>query len=151
MTAFAVDHAPISPAVGYRIDYQGRSVVVSGDTVAVDSLFTAASKADLLFHDALSPSIMRIFIDGAKNTGRTRLAAIFGDVTNYHADITTLENLSEAAGIKQLVLYHLVPVPGNRLVENMFKRDLASDTLLASDLMTFDLPIRSNDIVVSEL
>ena len=151
VTAFAVDHAPISPAVGYRIDYQGRSVVVSGDTVAVDSLFTAASKADLLFHDALSPSIMRIFIDGAKNTGRTRLAAIFGDVTNYHADITTLENLSEAAGIKQLVLYHLVPVPGNRLVENMFKRDLASDTLLASDLMTFDLPIRSNDIVVSEL
>lgn len=151
VTAFAVDHMPISPAVGYRIDYQGRSVVVSGDTVAVDSLFTAAKNADVLFHDALSPAIMRIFIEGAQNAGRTRLATIFEDVTDYHADITKLEALSEAASIKQLVLYHLVPVPGNRLIENMFKRDLAADTLLANDLMTFDLPTGSNDIVVSEL
>jgi ribonuclease Z len=151
VTAFAVDHTPISPAVGYRIDYRGRSVVISGDTIAVDSLFSAANNADLLFHDALSPSIMRIFIDVAKNAGRPRLAAIFGDVTDYHADMTKLEAMSEAAGIDQLVLYHMVPVPGNRLIENMFERDIGSNTLLAKDLMTFDLPTGSSDIVVSEL
>jgi len=33
VTAFAVSHLPITPAVGYRFDYLGRSVVVSGDTV----------------------------------------------------------------------------------------------------------------------
>src|SRR6266404_94098 len=32
ITAFPVDHRPIVPAYGYRFDYRGRSVVVSGDT-----------------------------------------------------------------------------------------------------------------------
>jgi ribonuclease Z len=34
VTAFLVDHAPVAPAFGYRVDYQGRSVVLSGDTRA---------------------------------------------------------------------------------------------------------------------
>ena len=33
ITAFEVDHFPIKPAFGYRFDYEGRSVVVSGDTM----------------------------------------------------------------------------------------------------------------------
>jgi len=32
ITAFEVDHTPIKPAFGYRIDHAGRSVVFSGDT-----------------------------------------------------------------------------------------------------------------------
>ena len=34
VTSFAVEHPPIEPAVGYRVDYRGRSVVISGDTNA---------------------------------------------------------------------------------------------------------------------
>ena len=34
VTSFPVDHAPVSPALGYRVDYRGRSVVISGDTNA---------------------------------------------------------------------------------------------------------------------
>ena len=34
VTAFSVDHGPVDPAVGYRFDYKGRSVVFSGDTTA---------------------------------------------------------------------------------------------------------------------
>jgi ribonuclease Z len=33
ITSFEVDHRPATPAFGYRFDYAGRSVVVSGDTV----------------------------------------------------------------------------------------------------------------------
>jgi len=151
ISAFTVDHSPVSPAVGYRVDYGDRSVVISGDTVAVDALFTAAADADLLFHDALSPTIIRIFIDEARKAGRNRIAKIMTDVTSYHADMTKLEALSQAAGVKQLVLYHLVPVPVNTLVENMFKQDLNDDTILAKDLMVFDLPPGSSDIVIGEL
>jgi len=50
--AFAVDHAPIHPAVGYRFDYKGRSVVVSGDTVKSTSLVEASKDVDVLFHEA---------------------------------------------------------------------------------------------------
>jgi len=151
VSAFLVDHSPISPALGYRVDYGDRSVVISGDTIAVASLFEAAAKADLLFHDALSPSVIRIFIDSAKKAGRDRIARIMQDVTDYHADITALESMSQSAGVKQLVLYHLVPVPANILLENMFRQDIGSATILADDLMYFDLPAGSSDIIMGKL
>ena len=38
VTAFVVQHPPIEPAVGYRFDYRGRSVVISGDTLYSETL-----------------------------------------------------------------------------------------------------------------
>ncbi|GIT36932.1 MAG: hypothetical protein Ct9H300mP6_08000 [Gammaproteobacteria bacterium] len=32
VTAFEVSHEPVEPALGYRFDYKGRSIVISGDT-----------------------------------------------------------------------------------------------------------------------
>ena len=59
VTAFRVDHAPVSPAVGYRFDWRGRSVVVSGDTRKSASLVANARGADLLVHEALQPDADR--------------------------------------------------------------------------------------------
>ena len=42
ITAFAVNHAPVAPAWGYRIQYKGRVAVVSGDTAASAAVATAA-------------------------------------------------------------------------------------------------------------
>lgn len=51
VTAFLVDHAPIEPAYGYRVDYRGRSVVLSGDTKPSQELIRFAKGADLLIHE----------------------------------------------------------------------------------------------------
>ena len=51
VTAFLVDHSPIEPAFGYRIDYRGRSVVLSGDTRPSPNLVKFAKGADLLVHE----------------------------------------------------------------------------------------------------
>jgi ribonuclease Z len=52
VTAFAVDHGElIKPAYGYRIDYDGRSVVISGDTKFDRNLIAAAKGADLIIHE----------------------------------------------------------------------------------------------------
>ena len=53
--AFNVDHRPIEPALGFRFDYKGRSVVISGDTVTTPELLEAAQGADLLLHDVECP------------------------------------------------------------------------------------------------
>ncbi|MFK7913855.1 MAG: MBL fold metallo-hydrolase [Pseudomonadales bacterium] len=148
ITAFKVAHPPIEPAVGYRVDYKGRSVVISGDTNAADSLFTAAKDADLLFHDALSRTLLDPMIDVATTAGAKRGAKIMTDVIDYHADSTTLSAPAAAAGIRQLVFYHMVPVPTNALAAKMFLRDLPEDIILAEDLHTFDLPPESSDIIV---
>jgi ribonuclease Z len=54
ITAFSVDHAPVEPAFGYRIDYAGRSVVVSGDTRVSENLIRHATGVDVLIHEVAS-------------------------------------------------------------------------------------------------
>jgi ribonuclease Z len=54
ITAFLVDHAPVEPALGYRIDHAGRSVVVSGDTRVSENVIRHATGVDLLIHEVAS-------------------------------------------------------------------------------------------------
>ncbi len=51
VTAFLVDHHPVAPAYGFRIDYQGKSVVFSGDTTYTTNLVQAAKGADVLINE----------------------------------------------------------------------------------------------------
>jgi ribonuclease Z len=59
VAAFEVDHAPVKPALGYRIEYGGRSVVLSGDTRVSETLIRYASGADVLIHEVLAPETLR--------------------------------------------------------------------------------------------
>lgn len=148
ITAFTVVHDPIKPAMGYRIDYKGRSVVVSGDSIATERTFEVAQGVDLLIHDALSKGALLAMIEATREAGRDRLAQIFTDVMDYHADAQKLEIMSEQAGVRQLVLYHLVPTPINGLVMRIWQRGLSSSTLIAHDGMTIELPANKDSIVI---
>jgi len=55
VTAFEVDHAPVKPALGYRIDFAGRSVVLSGDTRVSENLVRHAQGVDVLVHEVFAP------------------------------------------------------------------------------------------------
>src|SRR5882672_10193184 len=59
VTAFTVDHAPIKPAFGYRVDYAGHSVVLSGDTRYSENLVRFAQGADVLIHEVIDPEAYR--------------------------------------------------------------------------------------------
>ncbi len=150
VTAFPVSHPPIEPAVGYRVDYRGRSVVISGDTNASESLFEAARGADLVLHDALSRHMLDTMIEAATEADVPVLPRIMTDVIDYHADSLTLEAPASEAGVRQLALYHLVPAPPSGIGERIFRRGLSRDTLLVRDLQTFDLPPDSTEIRIHE-
>lgn len=55
VTAFEVDHRPLKPAFGYRVDYGGRSVVLSGDTRVSENVIRHAQGVDLLVHEVVAP------------------------------------------------------------------------------------------------
>jgi ribonuclease Z len=59
ITAFEVDHAPVKPALGYRIDYAGRSVVLSGDTRFSENLIRHAQGVDVLVHEVFVPETLQ--------------------------------------------------------------------------------------------
>lgn len=51
VTAFEVDHRPIQPSYGYRVDYDDKAVILSGDTRVSENLVRNAKGADLLIHN----------------------------------------------------------------------------------------------------
>jgi ribonuclease Z len=145
ITSFAVDHDPVRPAVGYRFDYRGRSVVISGDAVVNSDLISAATDADLLLQDTLSLPIIQSLEQASAGT---RLERIFHDIQDYHAHDGDLSTLVEQSGVRQLALYHMVPPPRNALFEKIFLRDLPAGTIITRDGMVFGLPSGSEDVKV---
>lgn len=59
VTAFKVDHYPVQPAFGYRIDYAGRAVVISGDTRFSEHLIQCAQGVDVLVHEVIVADLFR--------------------------------------------------------------------------------------------
>lgn len=107
--AFAVNHQPINPAVGYRIRYKGRTVVLSGDTTSDEQVKDAARNADLLIHEALSPELVARLQNNALQNKRSKLAKIFADIPNYHASPLDVAVLAREAQVSHVVLSHIVP------------------------------------------
>jgi ribonuclease Z len=115
VSAFSVSHEPVIPAVGYRFDYGGRSLVVSGDTAKSESLLAQARGVDLIVHEALAPQLVAILHDAALANGDQRLAKIMSDIPSYHTTPVQAAELAAEAGARHLLLYHIVPplpVPG---------------------------------------
>ena len=140
VTAYLLDHGPVQPAVGYRFDYGGRSIFVSGDGNVSDATREAAQGLDLMLHDALSQPIITALSDAAYAAGLDRNGKVLADVMNYHASTEALAQLIAETQIGMVALYHQVPAPRNLLMRRIFLRDLPSETLLAEEGQWFVLP-----------
>ena len=109
ITAFAVDHAPVEPAVGYKITYKDRTAVISGDTRLSKNVEASATGADLLVHEALAPNLVALIGEAAKKAGRANIAQIMHDIVSYHTTPEEAAGLAARAKVKALLLYHIVP------------------------------------------
>ncbi|MAU40039.1 MAG: MBL fold metallo-hydrolase [Kordiimonas sp.] len=146
ISAFPVNHQPVDPAVGYHVSYKGRSVVISGDTVKTDTLTTAATNADMLFHEAMSTRIIRAIEKSAKKAGDKRMEELLSKTDIYHTSPAAASEIAQTANVDTLVLYHLAPPPDNFLVRKMFLAEVADNTILAEDGQLYTLPANSTDI-----
>jgi ribonuclease Z len=148
ITAYVAEHPPIHPAVGYRFDYRGRSVVISGDSNVTDNTLKIVDGSDLLLHDALSLPTTNALSKALGAAGQARQSKIVADVTDYHASAESLIELGEKSNVNMVAFYHLVPVPPTSLLKDVFLRGAPDNFLLTEDLMWFELPIDSDEILV---
>ncbi len=124
ITAFDVDHHPIEPAVGYAIDYQGKRIVISGDTKENALVEEMAKDCDLLLHEVLLVPFQKMLEKELKDIGMERNAKIIHDIQDYHTSCERVAALAERAKVKKLVLHHFAPPPDSYVVETMYRDGL---------------------------
>ena len=150
VTAFRVDHDPVRPAVGYRFDYKGRSIVISGDAAKTPALERAARGADILVHDALQPRLVGSITGALDEAGIANTAQITRDILDYHASPEEAAASAQAAGARMLVLSHLVPPLPSSLFYPAFLGDAAGnfdgEIVVGEDGMLFSLPAETETI-----
>jgi len=150
VSAFPVDHRPVVPAVGYRFDYHGRSVVVSGDTAKSPNVVEAAKRADVLVHEAQANRLVAEIGAVARAVGRDRIAKLMADIPSYHTPPVEAAEVANEAGVKLLVLTHLTPPPPNAIARRVFLRGVDAvrprGVVLGEDGLLVSLPAGSDEV-----
>ena len=97
------DHRPVAPTIGFRVDHDGTSVVLAGDTVPCAGLDALAAGADALVHTVIRKDLL-------ESVPLQRIV----DVCDYHSSVEEAAATAARAGVGTLVLTHYVPalVPG---------------------------------------
>jgi len=150
VTAIKVHHEPVKPAYGYRFDFDGRSVTISGDTAYYEPLAIAARGSDVLVHEAQSNELVGILGSVMTQAGRTRPAKIMHDIPDYHTTPVDAARIANLAGAKLLVFTHINPPLPNFLAERAFLRGVSdvrpNGWLLGRDGTLIRLPGHSDVI-----
>lgn len=150
-----VDHAPIDNAYAFRLDYKGRSAVISGDLKYSEKFARFAQGADVILHEALNPDMVGKIGATLAARGNTDGAKIMADIPDYHTSPEDAARIAQIAGAKALVLYHLVPAPPARLIEAAFLGDarqhFEGQLELAEDGMLISLPAQNQKVEMDQL
>jgi ribonuclease Z len=152
--AFNVDHAPIYPAVGYRINYKDRSVVITGDTVYTESLTHHTMGADLLVSEALHHEFSQMLSD-ATNEIENNASTVAEDIQDYHITPEQVGMVARDAGITQVLVTHILPPIPSEILVNPFLRTTRAvfdgKVTMANDGTMIKLPVNSDEITIEEL
>jgi ribonuclease Z len=145
VTAFTVTHEPIRPALGYRVDFNGKSVVISGDTSETPNLHQFSKGADVLVSEVMNMKVEKQMEKIHRDLGHGARAKIFHDIRNYHLGTDEVGKLAAKAGVKTLILTHLVPSTDDDAYMNRVFRDEVAEhykgqIIVGKDGMEFVLP-----------
>lgn len=113
VTATLVEHPPVFPSFGFRFDTDEGSVVFSGDTSYSNNLVRLAAGADYLVHEVIA-------LDWIETLNVP--TALLEHLAESHTDIDKVGSLAERAGVRNLVLSHLVPGEVNAITDGQWRR-----------------------------
>ena len=134
VTCALVDHPPVKPAFAYRFDAADRSIVISGDTNRSDNLVKLAQGADVLVHEAMYVPALDRLVARVPNASTLKKHLI-----DSHTSAEDCGRVAAAAGVKTLVLSHLVPADDPQVTEQMWidaaRSQFKGEIVVARDLL----------------
>jgi ribonuclease Z len=121
---FEVDHRPVFPAFGFRFESERKSIVISGDTNPCPGLLNGARDADILVCDSMHLPMMEQMEARIREINPVT-AELLKDAHDYHAHVGDVAKLAHEAGVKHLVLSHILPpIPDDGPMVEMFTAGL---------------------------
>jgi ribonuclease BN (tRNA processing enzyme) len=110
VSAITVEHPPVKPALGYRFDFNDRSIAFSGDTAPFEAVATMAKGADVLVHEAMYVPAVEEYARTQIAKGRpVKLEDFMAHMKADHTPVEDVGRIAQEAGVKTLVLSHLTP------------------------------------------
>ncbi len=133
VTAFEVDHGELlKPAFGFRVDFAGRSVTISGDTRFSENLIHHATGTDLLIHQVAA--VRAELMD----------SPVFKVILDHHTKPEEAGTVFSRTKPRLAVYYHFVllgtpkvPAVTEEEVLTMTRKTYAGPLLIGEDLMAF--------------
>ncbi|PKN24091.1 MAG: MBL fold metallo-hydrolase [Deltaproteobacteria bacterium HGW-Deltaproteobacteria-21] len=129
VTAFEVDHRPVRPSYGFRVDYRGKFVVVSGDTRVSENLLRYAKGADLLMHNV-----------GAARPEDLLQSERYRRIMSLHSHPEETGELFARVNPRMAVYTHMVLFKvGIEDVLERTRKSYSGPLVIGEDLMAFDI------------
>ena len=125
----ATVHAPVRPTLGYRIEHESASVALVGDTIPCEGVDDLAASADAYVQTV----IRRDLVELSPNP-------MLQDILDYHSDVEQAAQTAARAGVKKLVLTHMVPAPSKEQYPEwvaLARKHFDGDIILGDDLTAF--------------
>ncbi len=154
ITAFKVDHSPAIPAVGYKFEYKGKSIVISGDTKYNENLMQHSLNADVLFHEALNIKLLALVEKYYPNNGN-KIKQILHDIPSYHTTPIEVAQIAQQAHVKNVVFYHMIPPLPPLFLNETFLEGCSEiyngPLILGEDGLLVHVPLNSNKVEFKKL
>lgn len=125
VTAFEVDHKPVAHTFGYRFDAGGKSIVISGDMRPNDNLLKYAKGADVLVLEAYLP----------EHFDKVDTPEVAARLKSYHTSAEEAGQLAARAGVKTLVLTHLIPANADERFRERAAKHFKGEIVVGRDLL----------------
>jgi ribonuclease Z len=99
VVAEVVKHPPVDPAIGFRIEHEGKSIVIAGDTIPCEGLDRLCAGADVYVQTVLRTPLIEAL-------GIPRLL----EILDYHSSTEDAARTAAKGGVRKLVYTHQMPM-----------------------------------------
>ena len=131
VTAFTVDHGVVKPALGYRVDFAGHSVALSGDTRYSENLIRFAQGADVLIHEVLD-------LESYGAADKIYSPKQIQKVIDHHTTAEQAGVVFSRVKPRLAVYSHIVPPDAPNLIAAT-RKNYAGPLEVGEDLMSIDI------------
>ncbi len=96
----ATEHAPVRPTIGFRIEHDGSTAAIVGDTIPCDGVDELARNTDVYVQTVIRRDLVEMIPHG-----------MMQDILDYHSGVVEAAQTAARVGTKRLLLTHMVPAP----------------------------------------